>query len=271
MRRHGGPSPLGGMTLGGRTEIINRADYDKPGTSAQLVWGALASHLELDLAMRPEGLGRLGIFADTTLVSLYGQSMAAVNGRVSGWAGYLGLSTLYEHEERTPAQVREQLGVVSPIGPTAHWLQRFGSLTLRATAEAHPVFGAVLSAGYASLDPAEVTRPLSASMVKNGYYWAVGARGAASLRASFQALELGMALRWYGLRDLEALTAGRSWKGPSLSDHRFAPSLWLSLPVTRSGLGLRFELEQDQQYGHLDAHEGRRIDSIAQLLLVWTT
>ncbi len=263
----GGRVPFAGIALGGQARLVHRTG-DGLGRSARFIGRPLATRMRLEMMMRPDGLAAIEAYAHSTFLGAYGQSLEPRGADVQGWSGHLGLSTFYEHWERPPLQTRDQVAMVSPLGPSAHVTLEYAGFRLLLEMDMHPVFGAVFSQGLWSNPGRDDVAALPPVLAKNGYYWSFGARGSTSAALRYAGAELGASLRWYGLREAQGAFSG---KGPLLAEQRLSPRMWLELPIYPTDLALMLRFDQEVRLGALGRSRAQAAELVGQLLVVWNT
>jgi hypothetical protein len=248
--------------------VIRRPEYDRPGRASDWTPRTLSTQLGVEAAFRPQGMANIYAVARATYAGFYSQDLEVNARRLRGYAGLVGLSAIYEHSENLLSAELDQLAVVSPVGPSSHLLLRSGDAVVRVELEAHPVFAAVRPHALV-MTPVADDEGLPASLRNRGYYWAWGTRAGASLALDLRRAELGAAVRWTQLSNVEARWIGQSVSKAALRDQRVVALSWLTLPLTNS-LAVRVQLERAWANGRIDGNQARAARTGALLAMVWS-
>lgn len=172
--------------LGFRGKLAAIPGYQQPGAFARTLTDADVTELMVAVSHSNEGNG-LELFADTLLVGHYSQDVTDPD---NGASALVGSSIAYHFLDSHAAGVPERRGVFHFPGVAAETELRWAGLRASLWARAHADFGGIGSLAYPLWRDAFPDERPKAILLKEGYYYGLGATGRLRASLGFGPLEL---------------------------------------------------------------------------------
>lgn len=251
----GAPRALFG-SIGLETLLLRRTDLAQPGAALELFLGPTLTTLGAGASFGARGLATLSLRSEATFAGLLYRRQRATPGGPEGLVGLVGLSALFEHDERLFVRPLEQRGLVGAPGLVATLRARWRGVSLDLDGHLHPVFAAIRSRAFDLHAVEQSTLLLPPPLPAHGYYFALGVRRAVTARLSYRGAELGGSGQWLSVDAAENVLPGRE-SVARLWDARSAGAIWYEQPLPLARTSLRLSLLWSTREGAL---EGRAVE-----------
>ncbi|MCC6557374.1 MAG: DUF3943 domain-containing protein [Polyangiaceae bacterium] len=221
LRGDGTSAPEGEIDAG--AELIDIPEYGRDGRAARPVPGGSATRIEAALALGEGGVVGFDLFSRTSLGGFYWQRVGLAGGEPSGYSLHAAWAAAFSYLWRDFQQGdSDKLGGAHLGGPSIDLTVRHRGARVRAGLDVSGGLFAVQSLPIQDHVLAEGAEGLKASLVREGYYFALGLTVMPSLSVRYRGIELGGELRHDTFESIEGLDAHPEdvWRDFHLQDRR---------------------------------------------------